>query len=414
MTNTQEGNHSFGFQAFYRSKNCEQELISSLLHMEREKLKVLRRSDKPICDNIEDCLRCPNCRGVLIQPYTLACGHTICGFCLHDEHFGDCCCLCEGIDFGETSAPTFLLCNVTNKWFPEQTELAKIKNTAQRLLQENDFQGALENLSSKTFLNGQFQLDCNYLCLRSDCNAGLGNLNLALEDIESALTISPYAVHVLKRKANILLKMGNSEKAVLVYVRLSALKPTDAKLLKEINSSLNGLLRVDFNINWKEAVTQKNVVINSDHIMSKIPGSVGQEGSVLFKEATRPELTHKMHRFRAERGVSESSGSRQSISIDPSFNEQPCIDEFDCKLCCSLLFKPVTSPCGHTFCDECLRRSLDFRVDCPCCRRPLTKYLAERRTNVTHIVENMIKILFPQEYEARKKAYECEMESMKR
>jgi hypothetical protein len=30
------------------------------------------------------------------------------------------------------------------------------------------------------------------------------------------------------------------------------------------------------------------------------------------------------------------------------------IHDFDCALCLSLLYDPVTIPCGHTFCRNCL------------------------------------------------------------
>ena len=66
-------------------------------------------------------------------------------------------------------------------------------------------------------------------------------------------------------------------------------------------------------------------------------------------------------------------------------------DDFCCPLCCKLLYKPVTTPCGernlctastacfltcvqragHTYCRECLMRSLDHANRCPMCRTVL-------------------------------------------
>jgi len=34
-------------------------------------------------------------------------------------------------------------------------------------------------------------------------------------------------------------------------------------------------------------------------------------------------------------------------------------DEFDCTLCLKLLFEPITTPCGHSFCRSCLFQSMD-------------------------------------------------------
>jgi Lon protease-like protein len=45
--------------------------------------------------------------------------------------------------------------------------------------------------------------------------------------------------------------------------------------------------------------------------------------------------------------------------------------ELDCHVCYDLMFDPVTTPCGHTFCRKCLARVLDHATHCPECRRPL-------------------------------------------
>lgn len=41
--------------------------------------------------------------------------------------------------------------------------------------------------------------------------------------------------------------------------------------------------------------------------------------------------------------------------------------DLDCILCCRLLWKPVTTPCGHTYCWMCLDRCLDYSSACPLC-----------------------------------------------
>lgn len=41
---------------------------------------------------------------------------------------------------------------------------------------------------------------------------------------------------------------------------------------------------------------------------------------------------------------------------------------FDCPICFELLFDPVTSPCGHSFCRQCLARAIDHNPCCPVCR----------------------------------------------
>lgn len=38
-----------------------------------------------------------------------------------------------------------------------------------------------------------------------------------------------------------------------------------------------------------------------------------------------------------------------------------------------LLFEPVTTPCGHTFCLKCLERCLDHAPHCPLCKDKLSE-----------------------------------------
>ena len=45
--------------------------------------------------------------------------------------------------------------------------------------------------------------------------------------------------------------------------------------------------------------------------------------------------------------------------------------EMDCQVCYALIYDPVTTPCGHTFCRHCVARILDHSPLCPMCRRPL-------------------------------------------
>lgn len=45
--------------------------------------------------------------------------------------------------------------------------------------------------------------------------------------------------------------------------------------------------------------------------------------------------------------------------------------EMECQVCYGLLFDPVTTHCGHTFCRKCLQRVLDHSQLCPICRQRL-------------------------------------------
>jgi len=84
------------------------------------------------------------------------------------------------------------------------------------------------------------------------------------------------------------------------------------------------------------------------------------------------------------------------------------LSDFECALCCCLLLDPVTTDgCGHSFCRECLARSLSVKRFCPLCRHPCTTLDA-----LTHptaqLLANLAQKLFPAEYAARKAAAAAE------
>lgn len=44
--------------------------------------------------------------------------------------------------------------------------------------------------------------------------------------------------------------------------------------------------------------------------------------------------------------------------------------DLSCPICTELLCRPVTTPCGHSFCKLCLELALSTKPYCPICREP--------------------------------------------
>jgi hypothetical protein len=74
-------------------------------------------------------------------------------------------------------------------------------------------------------------------------------------------------------------------------------------------------------------------------------------------------------------------------------------DDFDCPLCCKLLYEPVTTPCGHTFCRSCLMRVLDHGNRCPMCRVVL--HMSARRHPIAVNLQSILTRTFPRQTEER-------------
>lgn len=74
-------------------------------------------------------------------------------------------------------------------------------------------------------------------------------------------------------------------------------------------------------------------------------------------------------------------------------------DELECILCLKLLYEPVTTPCGHTFCKPCFARSADHGNKCPMCRTVLH---VGNELPVTVVLKNFLERNFPDDYAARR------------
>lgn len=90
--------------------------------------------------------------------------------------------------------------------------------------------------------------------------------------------------------------------------------------------------------------------------------------------------------------------------------------DFECVLCCRTLWKPVVTPCGHTYCLVCLDRCMDYNSSCPLCMSPLVELnvnnnlyqgssspvpFALAKRPVTKFLEAAMKRFIPDHYEAR-------------
>ncbi|KAK1885757.1 LON peptidase N-terminal domain and RING finger protein 1 [Dissostichus eleginoides] len=102
-------------------------------------------------------------------------------------------------------------------------------------------------------------------------------------------------------------------------------------------------------------------------------------------------------------------GSKQKAAKAKTFRSVPedQVDpnDMECSLCMRLFYEPVTTPCGHTFCKNCLERCLDHTPQCPLCKESLKEYLACRKYVVTTVLEKLIKQYLSKEYEERTKTY---------
>ncbi|SCV73816.1 BQ2448_6246 [Microbotryum intermedium] len=71
------------------------------------------------------------------------------------------------------------------------------------------------------------------------------------------------------------------------------------------------------------------------------------------------------------------------------------LSELECQICFQLLHDPITSQCGHTFCQKCLVRSYDHSDKCPLCRHDFPSSVRFRSQPINFTTQRIILSLFP-------------------
>jgi hypothetical protein len=84
-------------------------------------------------------------------------------------------------------------------------------------------------------------------------------------------------------------------------------------------------------------------------------------------------------------------------------------EDLKCPLCFKVLFAPVTTECGHTYCKSCIEKSFQAYKFCPICRKGLGSLL---RVNQSFVLQNIVEKRFPEEVKNRREE-EKEKEKVK-
>lgn len=117
----------------------------------------------------------------------------------------------------------------------------------------------------------------------------------------------------------------------------------------------------------EEAERQRleRLTFNSGHSISTPSGLVGQVHDTSFGSSEDDT--------RAKTSPSSPVGDLPK-ALTPEHLQSDLIDTLECQLCYMLLYEPLTTPCGHTFCRVCFARSLDHSSNCPLCRASMPSF----------------------------------------
>ncbi|OCT67577.1 LON peptidase N-terminal domain and RING finger protein 3 isoform X2 [Xenopus laevis] len=413
-------------------------------------------------------LTCRECQGFWFEPVTLLCGHTFCKKCLECQAGNKSECKVCRASSEHPYRVNVLLSNILSKWFPSKAQAVQLRQEANGQYKDCKWQQALATYNEAISIAPQ-----DYLLYsnRAMIHLSLKSYGYALQDAETACKLQPYWVKGHLRKAQSLVNLGRSEDALQEFLFCLALdtgnksaKSEAQKLLlnllslqnnhgdlPEILQTMSHPLRLKGNVlsslntlapnrNMQRLKTvnmdiKKGVTISEDtdpkssssmRLSSQTPESKLNCSEKTTTFTAEPSVlvssTCNMLKRKAcpkETGWSSEQTPCKTLKRDPAVarvlgNEHSsasCVDssDLDCSLCMRLLYEPVTTPCGHTYCLKCLERCLDHNPKCPLCKEDLCEYLAIRTFCKTELMEELIASYFPDELKDRKTVNEEEI-----
>eukprot|EP01129_Flabellula_baltica_P001455 TRINITY_DN1134_c0_g1_i1.p1 TRINITY_DN1134_c0_g1~~TRINITY_DN1134_c0_g1_i1.p1 ORF type:complete len:444 (+),score=80.57 TRINITY_DN1134_c0_g1_i1:63-1334(+) len=184
----------------------------------------------------------------------------------------------------------------------------------------------------------------------------------AKEKFEFGLRLQPKNKFLLSNLAGCLIQMGKFSEAGETAEKVIEIEPNWIRGYHRKAMALFGLERYD------EAKEQIMIALQLDPDNESLKGDM----------------------FRIEDLLKESKAKIRDINMEK--------DDFECVLCLKLFYNPVTTPCGHSFCKNCLLRSLDHANICPLCRN-VVLFSQDHPISVT--LQNIIQNYFPEEYAKR-------------
>lgn len=454
-------------------KECITSLVTAFLDFQRNKLcKEKKEETCPrTSSDRESIFYCSMCNCVFMKPVTLRCGHTFCEVCLIEEQsftgYVDCGKCGKDVSENRMYAVNVLITNSIQKLFPSEYQKQLSKTQAHQYLVGKDIRAAIQCFTE--ILSGSAN-DFHCLCWRSDAFLQAGRLDLALQDIEQASKLQPNSAKTFFRKAVILANLAKlegvlsskHEESVLALLRCSALAPKSDRYRQEFTESLHQLLSPKFTNSNRTLLVLKlgrvgNKLVPKHETVTKpfIPpvstlgylsspneamasvvtcGRVDVNDSVFTKNSSGGTsfLKNISAGFKKRRQRSLSFSNREEAPtgtdrhVKKPKNENAAVgvvsneklrevEDFECKLCYNLLFQPVTTICGHTFCQECLERCLDHRVECPCCRTVLDQYNGgAQNMEVTEVLELILAKHFTADYNRRRERYQEKINALMR
>lgn len=391
---------------------------------------------------------CRICLSFLFEPVTLPCGHCFCKKCLERERKEKerpvMCKQCRDssrVADVQSYRVNVVLSSLLAKWFPALHQAGRLRREGNGLYAEKKMEAALEKYHQAILIA---PLDHILFSNRSQIHSSLKHYENALRDAEMSCRLKPHWSKGHVRKAQALVSLGRTEEALREYLLCLSMEP-DCRVAKTEAPKLLSELLAPVTDQVPEHISDySNILSSRAHIKSSIsapfqtitscspssdsglPAPERSEGShvrgqqelrrlsqcFLLKRkrrSTEEEAEEERWEKSADRKRSKSEPTETPDSLSSEVGDVLDPADLECSLCMRLFYEPVTTPCGHTFCLQCLKRCLDHNPKCPLCKEELSEYLVQRQYCKTVLMENLISKYLPSELMERQKIHQEEM-----
>ncbi|KAL1771198.1 LON peptidase N-terminal domain and RING finger protein 2 [Sigmodon hispidus] len=407
-------------------------------------------SGSPVPMAPRDLLGCPRCGRLLYKPVTLSSGLTVCKRCVE---------LFPGR--AQARRVNVVLSGLLERCFPAECRLRRLACQARGLLRQQQPETAMLRCQQALDMAPDDNL---LLLLRAELYLSMKNYEQALRDADTVCQREPLLTKGHHIKAQILSGLGRSKEVLKEFIYCLALNPECNSAKKETqkvicevffpaseNEHQNSAVSTpsepkahcDGQTNPQQSLEEGGNANNTDSPENASePSDVfgNASSSVLYfilglnceedKKAlesvipSAPSGTLKRQLPSDTEDECDGNTPEKVPKKDPDSSPQGNINsleepefmidvtDFECALCMRLLFEPVTTPCGHTFCLKCLERCLDHAPHCPLCKDKLSELLATRNFNVSVLTEELIFRYLPDELSDRKRIYDEEMSEL--
>ncbi|XP_037117802.1 LON peptidase N-terminal domain and RING finger protein 3-like isoform X1 [Syngnathus acus] len=405
------------------------------------------------CEDIS----CRICLSTLFEPVTLACGHCFCKKCLEkgDKNEKVVCkeCKLSSRVAVHSYRVNVVLSNLLAKWFPRVYRAGRLRREGNGLYSGKKVEAALEKYNQAIMIS---PTDHILFSNRSQIHSSLKHYEKALSDAEMACRLMPLWSKGHVRKAQALMSLGRTEEALREYLLCLSIEPdcrlarNEANKVVEANKLLSDLLAPvtdqapehisDFPKMLSSRGRVKNSISGASQLLGPVPPSsesrvapgtpaagrldgsevtVQEDGKMDHYVLNKRKRRITKEECEDEHGAEGKSDAKKRLKsgesaeanhlLSPAVGDLLDPTDLECSLCMRLLYEPVTTPCGHTFCLQCLKRCLDHNPKCPLCKEELSEYLVQRQYCKTTLMESLIARYLPNELMERQKIHIEEM-----